>query len=110
MIEKYNFTSIIINNEEYSNSVKVSRFGVEEWETVDNNLIQTADLRQALLEKPNVIIVGAGNINFSEITPEAEDFLNEINIRLLIEPTEKAIQSYNVISRIKNTVGLFRLC
>ncbi len=106
MIEKYNFTSIIIDDKEYFNDVKVSKYGVEEWKRNDNHLVQTVDLRCALNEKPNIIIVGIANPDLLEITPEAENFIEETNVCFVVEPIKKAIQTYNILSKFKNVVAL----
>ncbi|MEO0072773.1 MAG: MTH938/NDUFAF3 family protein [candidate division WOR-3 bacterium] len=71
----------------------------------DNHLIEKREVLKVLLAtpdiKPQIFVVGSGQMGIVKITDEAVQYLQEQGISLIVEPTPKAILSFNQAQKSK---------
>ena len=84
--------------------------------TCGNHIIDVEDVRRAVEKKPEIIIIGIGESGLAKVTKEAEDFIKEKGIGLIIDITEHAVKRFNVIreeaeedGEEARIIGLFHL-
>lgn len=117
MIEKYSFGLIKINGKEYNFDVEVRWNGeVLKWWRKEGHKIDIEDVKRAIEQNPEIIILGTGAYGMCEVTQECKDFIEEKGIKLIIDNTEEAVKSFNIIleklkKEIEKTkaIGLFHL-
>ncbi len=118
MIEEYQFGSITINGKTYDYDVEVRWTDeVLEWRRKESHLIDINDIKRAIGQSPNTIIIGTGEIGIAKITKEAQEFMKEKQINLIIDQTEQAIKTFNIINEEsvgeeggqEKAIGLFHL-
>ncbi|MBZ9572411.1 hypothetical protein KJA15_03710 [Patescibacteria group bacterium] len=118
MIEEYHFGSITINGKTYNHDVEVRWTGeVLKWWRKESHLIEIEDLKRAIEQKPEVIIIGTGESGLAKVTEETKNFLKEKGIELIIDVTEQATKTFNIINEEsikeeggqKKVIGLFHL-
>ena len=118
MIQEYKFGSIIIDGKTYTEDVEVRWTGeVLEWWRKESHIIDIDDVKRAVEQNPDTIIIGSGASGFAKITEQAKRFIEERKIKLIIDRTEEATKTFNVINEDseeeegeKNKViGLFHL-
>jgi hypothetical protein len=118
MIEEYHFGSIKIDGETYENDVEVRWTGdVLTWSFKKRHLIDVEEVRRAIEEKPEVIIIGTGESGLAEVTEEAQKEIRARGIELIIDETEQAVRTFNVLTeesieeegKNKEVIGLFHL-
>jgi hypothetical protein len=56
------------------------------------------DLEDVLETKPDVIVVGTGNPGLMRVLPETEKLIKSKGIKLIVQPTKEACQTYNQLS------------
>ena len=118
MIEDYVFGKITINGKDYHNDVEVDWEGtVLNWKREESHIIDIADLKRAMEKNPETIVIGTGESGVAKITKEAEIFIQESGAMLIIDKTEEAIKTFNILKedsleeegRQNRVVGLFHL-
>jgi len=118
MIEEYKFGSITINGKTYNYDVEVRWTGeVLKWWREGSHLIGVEDVKRVIEQKPDIIIIGTGETGLAKVNEETKDFILEKGIKLIIDKTEEATRTFNVISeeskeeegKQSKVIGLFHL-
>lgn len=118
MIEEYKFGSIVINGKKYDYDVEVRWTGeVLKWRREESHFVGVEDVKRALGQCPEAIVVGTGETGLAEVSEEAKNFILEKGIRLVIDKTEEAARTFNIIARESKeeegeqskVIGLFHL-
>lgn len=116
MIKDYHFGSITIDDRTYTHDVEV-RWTEEVlgWRRKESHLIDVGDIRRAVEGDPETIIIGTGETGVAQVTSEAQKFIREKGIKLIIDLTEPAIKNFNLMKERtekgdqKKVIGLFHL-
>lgn len=118
MIEEYQFGSITINGKTYNHDVEVRWTGeILKWWRKESHIIDVEDVKRATEQCPDTIVIGTGEAGVAQVTDIAQKFIQEKGIKLIIDKTEEAVKTFNIILRdseieegVQNKViGLFHL-
>ncbi|MBZ9578577.1 hypothetical protein KJA14_01870 [Patescibacteria group bacterium] len=118
MIEEYHFGSITINGNTYNYDVEVRWTDeVLKWWRKESHVIDVEDIQRAIEQNPEVIIIGTGESGLAKVTEETKNFIKEKGIELIIDKTEEAVKTFNIIKegsieeegKQKKVIGLFHL-
>ena len=118
MVEEYKFGLIIIDGKAYDYDVEARWAGeVLMWQRKESHIISIEDIRRAVEQNPDTIVVGTGESGAAAITDEAQNFIREKGIKLIIDKTEEAVKTFNVINddsleeerEQDKVIGLFHL-
>jgi len=118
MIEKYEFRSITIDGKTYEYDVEVRWTGeVLLWQREEHHIVDVEDVKRAVEQSPDTIIIGIGSSGMAKVTEEAKKEILSKGIGLIIDKTEEAVRTFNVQSeeskeeegRQKKVIGLFHL-
>jgi len=118
MIEKYEFRSITIDGKTYEYEVEV-RWTSEilKWWREESHVIDVEDVKRAVEQNPETIVIGTGESGIARVTEEAKKFIQGKGIKLVIDKTEEATKTFNVINeesvleegKQNKVIGLFHL-
>ncbi len=118
MIEEYHFGSITINGKTYNHDVEVRWTGeVLKWWRGESHVIDVDDVKRAIGESPDTIIIGTGELGVARVTEAAQKAIKLKGIELIIDITEQATKTFNIIKgesekeegRQRKVIGLFHL-
>jgi len=130
MIEEYRFGHIIINGKSYTHDVEVRwlpeespRTGLAEqtevlkWWRKQSHVFDVEDVKRAVEQNPDTIVLGTGAYGGAKVTEAAQEFIKEKGIGLIIDKTEQAVKTFNIIcekskeeeGRQEKVIGLFHL-
>jgi len=118
MIEEYHFGSITIDGKTYNHDVEVRWDGeVLKWWRKESHIIDVEDLRKALDQNPEVIVIGTGESGLAQVTEEAKREIKSRGIEVIIDLTEEAAKTFNIIKeeskeeegKQKKVIGFFHL-
>lgn len=99
MIEEYQFGSITIDGKVYNHDVEVRWSGeVLRWQRKESHVIDVEDVKRAVEQKPDTIIIGTGESGIAEVTQEVKNFILEKGVKLVVDKTEEAVKTFNVIN------------
>ncbi len=118
MIEEYRFGSITIDGKTYNHDVEVHWTGeVLKWWRKESHIIDVEDVKRAIEQNPDTIVVGTGESGVAEVTETAQKEIQAKGIKLIIDLTEQAVKTFNIISKESSeeegeqnkAIGLFHL-
>ena len=118
MINEYKFGSITIDGKTYEHDVEVRWIGeVLKWWREESHVIDVEDVKRAVDQNPDTIIIGNGEAGVARVTEEAQKFIREKGIKLIVDKTEEATKTFNIIlgeseleeGRQEKVIGLFHL-
>ncbi len=116
MIGSYEFGKITINGETYNHDVEVRWNGeVLEWWRDKGHVFAVDDLKRAIQQEPDAIVLGTGARGVAEVPKEARSFIEKKDIKLIIDKTKPAVESFDTLIEKGNeqapqkVVGLFHL-
>ncbi|MDI6602594.1 MAG: MTH938/NDUFAF3 family protein [Patescibacteria group bacterium] len=118
MIEEYHFGSITIDGKTYNYDVEVRWDGeILRWWRKESHIIDMEDVKRAVDQNPDTIIIGNGESGVARVTEKAQRFIKEKGIKLIIDKTGEAIRTFNIIletsekeqGRQNKAIGLFHL-
>jgi hypothetical protein len=118
MIEEYHFGSINIDGKTFHHDVGVLWTGeVFDWRRKESHIVGVEDVEKAVERNPETIIIGTGAYGVCKVNEEVKDFLKEKGIELIIDKTEEAIRTFNIINEEsveeegeqRKIIGLFHL-
>ena len=99
MIDEYKFGSIIVDGKTYNYDIEVRWTGeVLKWQRSESHVVDTEDVKRATEQNPDTIIIGIGESGVVKVTEEAKAFVLEKGIGLIIDKTEEAVKTFNVIN------------
>jgi hypothetical protein len=118
MIDEYKFGSITILGKTYKYDVEVRWTGeVLKWWRKESHIIDVEDVERAIEQNPETIVIGTGQMGIAQVTEGAKKFIQERGIRLIIDKTEEAVKTFNIIleeseeeeGKQNKVIGLFHL-
>ena len=103
-IESYDFGSIRIDGEVFTDDVKIVRGTVLPgwWRKQGHNLLPE-DIEDILEARPEVLVVGTGYNGLMKVSRAVKERLAGAGIRLVAEPTRRACEEFNDLSPARDT-------
>ena len=118
MIEEYKFGSITVKGKTYEYDVEVRWTGeVLKWWRGESHIVDLEDVKRAIEQNPELIIVGTGESGLVKVTDKAKTEILSLGIGLIIDKTEEAVKTFNIQQeeseeeegKQKKAIGLFHL-
>jgi len=96
MITDFSFGRIVANGQTCSNDIKMVQGAlVSDWWRKSGHTVEIADVQDALDTELEILVIGMGQPGYMKITDSLRKHLAERNVKLIEEPTPKAIETYN---------------
>lgn len=106
MIESYTFGNIVVNGKSYKD-IKIYKGNISPWIFTENHTLTKEDIKE-IIEDIDVLVVGTGASGLIKVKPEVIEIAKNKNIQLIIQPTARAVQEFNLLERNnKKVAGIF---
>ncbi len=87
------------------------------WWRKEGHTVSREDIKRAVEQRPDTIIIGTGESGMVEVREGAEKFIREKGIKLIIDKTPEAVRTFNIINEESEeeegeqnkVIGLFHL-
>jgi hypothetical protein len=110
MINSYDFSRIVVDGKAYTSDVIIFPDRVKDnWWRKEGHALHIEDIESVVKEKLEVLIVGTGKYGLLKVLPETKEFIESKGIELIVEPTDKACEMYNEISKDKKAIAALHL-
>ena len=110
MIDSYDFGRIVVDGKAYTSDVIIFLDRVKDnWWRKEGHALHIEDIESVIGEKPEVLIVGTGKYGILNVLPETKEDIESKGIELIVEPTDRACEVYNKISKNKKAVAALHL-
>lgn len=110
MIESYAFGRMEFQGRTYTSDLILFPDRVQEsWWRETGHRLSLRDIEDVFHESPEVLIIGSGFYGLMKVEEEVKEQTRTQGIMLIVEKTQKAVQSYNELAPKKKTIGAFHL-
>ncbi len=111
MIEEYKFGSITIDGKIYNYDIEVCWTGeILKWWRRESHIIDFEDIKRAVEQNPEIIIIGTGQAGVAKIPEEVKRKVLSKKIELIIDETGKATEIFNNLkNQTRRIIGFFHL-
>ena len=110
MINSYDFGRIVVDGKTYTSDVIIFPDRVKDnWWRKEGHALHVEDIESVVKGKPEVLVVGTGKYGVLNVSAQTRAYIESHGIELIIEPTDKACEFYNKISRTKKAVAALHL-
>jgi hypothetical protein len=112
MIDSYRFGRISINQKTYTKDVIIFPDRVQaNWWRIEGHLLQLEDIKSAVEDAdPEIVVVGKGKFGLMKVSSEVKAYLQNKDIRLHAEKSDKAVETFNQFTNSgKRVLGAFHL-
>ena len=109
-IDSYHFGEIVINGKSYSSDVVIFPDRVrDDWWRKTGHELCLEDIAGVITENLEVLVVGTGASGLMKVLPEVEQVAQARGIKLIVEPTDEACNTYNQLSHSQKVVAAFHI-
>lgn len=110
VIDSYQFGSIVVSGKRYTSDVIIFPDRVrDDWQRKTGHQLCLEDIAEVIAENPEVLVVGTGASGIMRVLPEVYGGVDARNIRLIVEATGKACQTYNELCHSQKVVAALHL-
>jgi len=110
MIDSYDFGHTVIDGKTYTSDVIIYPDKVNDsWWRKEGHELCMEDLEDVLDRKPDAIVVGTGNPGLMKVLSETEKLIKSKGIKLIVQPTKEACQTYNQLSSSQKVIAMLHL-
>lgn len=109
-ISSYRFGQIVIDGKKYTGDVVIFPDHVEaNWFRKAGHQLGLEDISSGMEKNPNAIVIGTGAFGMVKVNAEVITEAERRGIKLIIEPTEDACQTYNQLSQTEEVIAALHL-
>jgi hypothetical protein len=110
-IASYSFGRMEIDHKTYRKDIIILPDGsiISPWWRGEGHRLVREDLDELIGTNPEIIIAGTGSSCLMKPSSELQEFLAEQAIEFIAQPTDEAVNTYNMLSETKKTGGCFHL-
>ncbi len=110
MIEHYSFGRIIVNGKEYTRDLIIYPEKIHpNWWRKEGHKLHIEDIKEVLEYRPEILIVGTGYSGLMKVPKEVKEKIEEIGIKLIVQKTKEACETYNQLHKEHKTVAALHL-
>ena len=110
MVDSYSFGRITIDNKSYTSDIILFPGRIfSPWWRKEGHHLCLKDLEEIPFADFEVFIVGTAFFGAMKVGKDVQAFTKEMGIRLIVEKTKNAVQTYNELAHQKSVVGAFHL-
>ncbi len=109
-IDSYHFGQIVVNGKNYSSDVVIFPDRVRDnWWKKRGHQLCLDDIAEVLTENPEVLVVGTGTSGLMKVLSEVKQTAQAQGIKLIVETTDKACNTYNRLCHSQRVVAALHL-
>ena len=100
MITDFSFGRIVANGQTYNNDIKIVQGTlVPDWWRKSGHTVEIEDVQDALNTDLEILVIGKGQPGYMRAAQSLRQRLTEKKVKLIEEPTAKAIETFNRLYR-----------
>ena len=109
-IDSYHFGEIAISGKKYSSDIIIFPDRViDNWWRKSGHELCVEDIAEVITDSPEVLIVGTGASGLMKVLPEVQQTAQAQGMKLIVETTDKACNTYNQLRQSQRLVAALHL-
>ncbi len=110
IIESYQFGLIVVGGKKYTSDVIIFPDRVRDnWRRKTGHQLCLKDVAEVMTENPEVLVVGTGAYDLVKVLPEVERGAETQGIKLIVEATAQACDTYNHICHSQRAIAALHI-
>lgn len=110
MIDSYKFGQMVIDGKKYTKDLIIYPDKVKSsWWREKGHLLALDDIKDVLIENPEILIIGTGAMGLMKVTDEVKKYAKDKGIKLIVQKSKKAAQTFNQKQSEGRVFGAFHL-
>ena len=110
IIDSYRFGQLVVSGEKYTSDVIIFPDRVRDnWGRRTGHQLCLKDIAEIITENPAVLVVGTGASGLMRVLPEVQRGVETQGIKLIVEATDKACNTYNHICHSRRAIAALHL-
>jgi len=110
LIQSYNFGKITINENSYNSDLIIYKNEInDKWWRKEGHNLCIDDIQEIINKKPDILIIGTGAYGLMKVPPELINYLEKINIQVIVKKTKEACVEYNKLCQDKYVIAALHL-
>ena len=110
IIDSYQFGQIVVSGQKYTSDVIIFPDRVSDnWWRKTGHQLCLKDIAEVMTENPEVLVVGSGDSGLMKVLPEVERVVETQGIKLIVEATAQACQTYNHICHSRRAIAALHI-
>ena len=110
IIDSYQFGFIVVNGKKYASDVIIFPDRVRDnWRRKISHQLCLDDIAEVITENPELLVVGTGASGLMKVLPEVRNGVGAQNIKLIVEATSEACNTYNQLCHSQKVVAALHL-
>ena len=110
IIDSFQFGRIVVSGKEYTSDVIIFPDTVNSnWWRKTGHELCLEDIAEVIAENPEALIVGTGVSGLMKVLPEVQQTAQERYIKLIVDNTDEACNTYNQICHSQNVVAALHI-
>ncbi len=110
IIDSYHFGQVVVNGKRYTSDVIIFPDRVRDnWWRMAGHQLCLDDIAEVISESPEVLVVGTGESGLMRVLPEVKQSLDAQGIKLIVEATDKASNTYNQLCHSQRVIAALHL-
>ncbi len=107
MIDSYTFGTFVVDGKKLDSNIVLINNIVKPARYLEGHLLRESDFDELISAKPEIIIIGTGASGVVQVQEEIKQLIESNNIRLIIEKTGEACNTYNDLIKKQKKVCAF---
>ena len=96
MITDFSFGRIVANGQTYNTDIKIVRDTlVPDWWRKNGHTVEIEDVQDIIDSESAILVIGKGQPGYMRVTESLREHLDKNNIKLIVEQTSDAIQTFS---------------
>ena len=108
MIQNFTFGKIIIDGKTYDYDLKIKQDKVIRWDYIKHHTVTVKDIEE-LFDNTDYVVVGIGDPGAVVVEDDVKALAEKRGIKLIIEPTAKAAESFNKLIKTEKVNAIVHL-
>ncbi|MFW6140649.1 MAG: Mth938-like domain-containing protein, partial [Acidobacteriota bacterium] len=110
MIDSYKFGQMVIDGKKYTKDLIIYPEEVKSsWWRETGHLVTLEDLKEVFAHNPKILIIGTGYMGLMKVDHEVKKYAEGKVIKLIIQNSKKAVQTFNQKQSEGPVFGAFHL-
>jgi hypothetical protein len=109
-IDSYSFGKVVIDGKTYTSDIIIYPEKVDpSWWRKEGHVLQLEDLPQALVAKPDMLIIGTGAYGVMRVPQDVVDRIVDQGIEVIVQRTSPAVDTFNAMRSAKVVIAALHL-
>lgn len=108
-IDFYDFGHIVVDGRAYDYDIIIFEGTVLRWTRRQSHLLEIEDLREALRESPDIVLIGNGYNGLMKVPDQVIYAIGAQGIEVIVEKTTEVVRRFNELPKSRRAIAALHI-